>query len=455
VANIAVTCVPWSVTGTISGYVGDVGLKNKSGATFIVTSTSTSYLSPTTIMIDSNPGISGTYNVTVATTPTGYECTVANASGTVTTGSVNDVVVHCVNVTNVWANISNTADLATARRSHTATKLNNGSVLVVGGVLDGNPSSTILSTAELISPANSTSSTQNSLTTARYLHTSTLLQDGSVLVAGGNSGSATATAERYNELGDNQWHSSNSMTGARYNHTATFLDDGSGKVLVVGGVSGNSSLASAEIFDPAANSWATTTDIPYARDSQTATSFGDGTGRVLVVGGIDSGTVSNDAEIYDPNDPAVWSSAGTLSTARYDHTATLLPNGNILVVGGRSSPTGSAALATAEIYDPATGQWATAGSLQTARYGHTATLRNDGTVLISGGIGSVPVGTSELFDGITGKWLTSVPQTMPQARKDFTATVRDDGTVLVVGGTAKISNVDTTLATLIQFSAAQ
>lgn len=468
VSDIAVTCAMWSVTGTISGYVGDVGLKNNNGAPFNVTSNSTSYLSPTAITIDSNPGINGPYDVTVATTPLGYECTVANGSGSVDTGSVNNVVVHCANTNGVWENISGSADLGTARRSHTATMLTGadfGTILVVGGVEDGGP---VLGSAELINSSNGRTNA-NSLNLPRYWHTSTLLNDGSVLVAGGISGGAILTAERYNEFGDNLWYNTaNSMTSARYNHTATLLDDGSGKVLVVGGSSGGASLSSAEIFTPGTNTWATTTDIPNAFDSlyaarelQSATSLGDGFGKVLVAGGISNGTVINDTEIYDPNDPNIWSSAGTLTTERYKHTATRLPSGKILVVGGTSSPTGATALDSSEIYDPVTGLWSTtAGSLQTARYGHTATLRNDGTVLITGGTGPLvgggigPLATSELYDGITETWIgASSLKAMLDNRTDFTATLRTDGTVLVVGGTRRINNIPTSQSVPMQFRA--
>ena len=106
---------------------------------------------------------------------------------------------------------------------------------------------------------------------------------------------------------------------------------------------------------------------------------------VLVAGGFDTGLNALDsAELYDPAS-GTWTATGSLNTARYYHTATLLPNGMVLVAGGVDT---TAAFASAELYDPASGTWTATGSLNTARITHTATLLPNGMVLVAGGFDS-------------------------------------------------------------------
>ena len=102
--------------------------------------------------------------------------------------------------------------------------------------------------------------------------------------------------------------------------------------------------------------------------------------------------------------PGVWSPTGSLTTARYYHTATLLPNGKVLVAGGYHG-TSDGPLASAELYDPATGTWSATGSLGTARIYHTATLLPNGKVLVAGGVASSgSLASAELYDPATGTW---------------------------------------------------
>src|SRR5437773_2543511 len=107
-------------------------------------------------------------------------------------------------------------------------------------------------------------------------------------------------------------------------------------------------------------------------------------GKVLVAGGYDGGSYLSSAELYHPA-TGTWSATGSLSTGRLVHTATLLPNGKVLVAGGIGN---SGDLASAELYDPASGTWSATGSLSTARYVPTATLLPNGKVLVAGGIGN-------------------------------------------------------------------
>jgi hypothetical protein len=125
--------------------------------------------------------------------------------------------------------------------------------------------------------------------------------------------------------------------------------------------------------------------------------------------------------------------ANNLSVKRFSHTATRLLNGKVLVAGGEDGSL--AGLASAELYDPATGLWTATGSMKGARAAHTATLLPNGRVLVAGGFSRPPlhrVGKAELYNPETGNW-TATARLKP-ARSDHAATVLLDGTVLVAGG---------------------
>jgi hypothetical protein len=145
-------------------------------------------------------------------------------------------------------------------------------------------------------------------------------------------------------------------------------------------------------------------------------------------GFLESSTDS--ADLYDP-DTGTWSPACSMATGRYFHTATLLLNGKVLVAGGAQSGPGSDAMASAELYDPDTDTWSPAGSMAHPRASHTATLLPDGKVLVAGG--DIGAGTSaELYDPETDTW--SPTGSMAEDRSSHTATLLPDALVLVTGG---------------------
>ena len=336
-----------------------------------------------------------------------------------------------------------TSSMATARVAHTATLLNTGlnagKVLVAGGNdATGSP----VATAELYDPSTGTFSTTGSMAAARAYFAAALLSSGKVLVTGGldAAGNPLVTAEVYDPSTGTFSATLGSMTIARASHTATLLNTGlnAGKVLVAGW--GN---ATAELFDPATGTFTATGSMAAARVSHTATLLSSG--KVLVAGGIGgvptATTVLAEAELYDPSTGSFSPVAGSLATARYTHTATLLcdlsappcTNSRVLVTGGLGT-TGSA-IATAELFDPTTQSFTpTTGSMGTARAQHTATLLKDGTVLVTGGSdGTGPLATVELFDPAAG---TFSPTGGMGTRREFhTATLLSNGSVLVTGGT--------------------
>jgi hypothetical protein len=222
------------------------------------------------------------------------------------------------------------------------------------------------------------------------------------------------------------------MSTGRYYHRATLLPIG--KVLIAGGYTGTISLSSAELFDPSTGMWTTTGSMGTGRHRPAATVLSDG--RVLVAGGRNGGSVQDSAEIYtyDPGtETGSWTSTTSMGTARDLHTATLLPNGKVLVVGGNG---GGFDWSSAELYNPATGTWTSVGSMSLSRSYHTATLLSNGKVLIAGGIGgSVVRDQAELYDpanGPNGTW--SVTGVLRTPRYSHIATLLPNGKVLVAGG---------------------
>jgi len=322
---------------------------------------------------------------------------------------------------------TSTGSLSTARANHTATLLSNGKVLIAGGFTGSNGYYSYLSSAEVYDPA---TSTWNSLgmTMGRAFHTATLLRNGKVLVAGGFGSIGSLSSAEVYDPATGIWSSTNSMNTARQNHTATLLPNG--KVLVAGGHRfiniSFSYLNSAELYDPATGSWSTTSSMSTPRQDHTATLLPNG--KVLVAGGYTSTSpyYLSSVEIYDPATGS-WSTTSSMSMARSSYTATLLPNGKVLIAGGSTS-TSPYYLSSAEIYDPATGTWSTTGSMSTARSYHTATLLPNGKVLVAGG----GLNSTELYDPATGTW--SNTGSMSMARSSHTATLLPNGKVLVAGG---------------------
>ena len=291
----------------------------------------------------------------------------------------------------------NTGSLTTARSGHTATLLLDGRVLVAGG------SPGHLASADLYDPASGTWTPTGSLTKGRGVHTATLLPNGKVLVAGGFDGTfSMSSAELYDPV-SGTWTPTGNLATERENHTATLLP--SGQVHIAGGITGGTDyivgiLASAELYDLVSGTWTTTGSLATPTDWSHGDLATQRPGARRRWFQRTSGYLTS-AELYDPAS-GTWTPTGNLATEREDHTATLLPNGQVLVAGGDAVTH----LASAELYDPVSGTWTATGSLTTARDSHTATLLPDGQVLVAGGY-NFPDGnlaSAELYDPASGAW---------------------------------------------------
>jgi WD40 repeat protein len=221
------------------------------------------------------------------------------------------------------------------------------------------------------------------------------------------------------------------MNVGRAAHTATLLPDG--KVLIAGGFreEGTSeiAIASAEIFDPETNTFIPTGDMNEPRNGHTATLLPDG--QVLIAGGWNLEGRTATAELYDPQ-TGTFEYTGSLMAPRQGMTATLLGNGQVLIAGGDSAR--NASQLTAELYDPDTKTFTFTGDQSEGRMAHTATLLSDGKVLLVGGTSGNDniLDTAEIYDPATGKFTPTGDANI--VRYKHTAVLLKDGNVLILGG---------------------
>ncbi len=295
-----------------------------------------------------------------------------------------------------------------------------------------------------------------------YNHTATLLEDGRVLVAGGQTtrrGSqfslppGVASAEIY-DPSTGRWSPTSPMFDARRHHGAVLLEDG--RVLVAGGLTDEfgtnpegawidwvGSIGSAEVYDPTTETWSLVGDMP----EQTVSLIGTQSmrpaillemldnGKVLAIGGLGPSA----GGLYDPSS-GTWASDGEPATSskyqkRLEHRSVLLGNGKVLFIGGWDGRAQRGSMMdSVELYDPLTGSASPTGSLSGPRLLPSVAVLADGRVLAAGGLGGISfrsVATSEIYDPQSGTW--SGAEEMTTKRILHTMTVLPDGRVLVVG----------------------
>ncbi len=292
----------------------------------------------------------------------------------------------------------------------------------------------------------------------RSFHTATLLPDGDVLIAGGAPGwVSTASAELYSVVNQTFASAKSEMTVPRDQHTATLLDNGT--VLIVGGnynlggavapapgASSSSSvygsakvksfaggspgmLSSSEIFNPATQAFSPGAALNAPRAAHTATLLPDGT--ILIAGGADpKGKFARTAEIYDPRSNRS-TLTGEIGVQRGSHVAVLLGDGKVLLAGGGGP--NEKACRSVELYDPRAGTFRPTGEMMVGRRFLTAELLDDGRVLVAGGkdVNLVPLASAEIYDPNKGTF--SSTHMMQLAWEAALATRLDDGRALMTG----------------------
>jgi len=432
------SAVTWSVTESSGGTIDSAGVytppPNGSGTFHVVATSQASSTSGEALVTVPTPQV--TLDPAAATVhPNGTKTFSATVSG--------------LTITNVSYTVQETAG-GTISSAGLYTAPSAGGFYHV--VASSSEETTVTASATVTVTTSSSGFTPTgSLQEARGLHTATLLPNNKVLIAYGSNSSSYTEATGYVGLSSVEVYDPGTGTfteivgddGAGiFGHTATRLPNG--KVLLAGGFvnsvwdyGGSTSYNEANLYDSATGEFSGTGNMTASRGDHTATLLASG--KVLIAGGADqdpTGTGLASAELFDPASGA-FSPTGNMTDARFMHAAALLNNGKVLIAGGAVSNT-AAPLATAELYDPSTGAFTNTGPMTIGREQHTATLLADGRVLIAGGEIAASSGnlqataSAEIYDPTTGTF--SATGSMATARSFHTATLLPAGTVLVAGG---------------------
>ena len=390
--------------------------------------------SPGDILFPAGRGVVAVNGGGLASMASAGEATISATTGSITGTSVLDVT-----------SPTTQASLNTSRYQHSAITLNNGKMLIAGGVsCPSSATCSYLNSAEIYDPIADAFSNTGSLTTARSAP-AVLLMSGKVLVAGGYTcdGSGNCSSLNSVELYDpnaGTFGSAGTMTQSRTGHTMTLLNNGN--VLIAGGQTCTSAsscnpLSGAEIYDPTAGTFtATLNNMRVARVDASAVELSSGT--VLVAGGF-NGNLPTVTELYNPTTNRFASSTPLLNVPRFSATATLLNNGQVLLAGGSTCTSPGCPTNAAEIYNPTANTFSELNNeMIVSRFDHTATLTSNGQVFIAGGFSScssspcTSEASTEIFDPVAGTFTSGQSVANPIA--GHTGNLTPNGSVVLVGG---------------------
>jgi hypothetical protein len=389
------------------------------------------------------PTVNTTYKLKVCYSDTRVIPAVSSCESTTGVGTT-------VNVVSGPTKLSTGGLLNIARSDFTATALQNGMVLVAGGI---NSAGTVEKTVELYDPVNNKWTKTGDMKSARRGHAATLLRDGRVVITGGYDGTTAASAlnkaETYDPATGVWTNTTGTLIQARRWHTSTLLNND--KVLIVGGGVSSGSGTVVELYDPTTGSFTATASLRIPRQGHTATLLP--TGQVLVIGRNNSDNTflsvnatnvesSRTTEIYTPTGTPAWTDGPVLTYGRFAHAATIIGNSNkLLVTGGYDYGTNKTEVLSVATVPTSTSTWITALDMSTSRALHTSTYINSiDKVLIIGGYNAISqmLISSELFtlddnSPASSSWSTTGNKELTRGRAMHTSTLLSNGNVLVLG----------------------